>query len=141
MKILYVDSSFNWQQIRQPSNVVTGRISIVDSDGFKIIENVAVGRVEGLKQYNNILELTAIARAVELACAMTPKPDSLKIMTDSKVAMYWASNMVIKPKVATEAHKSAIEYLRTVRVLFGGLITFNHINREQNLAGHLFEKV
>ena len=140
MKTLYTDASFDWnhtQATKEP--IVRGKIAISDGNSFERIDKVAIGKVEGLKQYINVLELTAVARAVELASEMNPKDESLSIYTDSQVAMYWARAGKIKASVATEAHDNALEYLRKARIQFGGIITFNYIPRDQNPAGKLLE--
>ena len=137
-KILYTDASFDWNHTdKTTENVVRGKIAVSDGGAFNKVDKVAVGKVEGLKQYINILELTAIARAVELASEENPKADTLTVITDSQTAMYWARNNQIK--VATPAHDNALEYLRRARILFGGEITFNHVLRDQNPAGKLLE--
>ena len=139
---LYTDASFNWKTTEQSEeNVVRGKIAIHDDNNFKRIENVVVGKVPQLRQYNNVFELIAIARAVELASEENPKAESLSIYTDSKTAMYWArAGKIKKASVLTEAHASALEYLRQARAQFGGNIKFNFIPREQNLAGFLLQE-
>lgn len=139
MKTLYTDASFSPQgNASNGENIVRGKIAVVWDGGHKI-DKVAIGRVDGLKQYNNVLELTALARAIELACEDEVKPDSLKIYTDSRTAMIWASNGRIKDGVRTLAHENALEYLKKVRHIFGGIVTFNFIGREGNPAGKLLE--
>lgn len=140
MRKLYTDSSFDWNiTMATKEDVVRGKIAIADERGYKKIEKVAIGKVPGLKQYNNILELTAIARAVELASEEKPKAEELTIYTDSQVAMYWARNKKMNPKIITDAHQSAIEYLRHVCRLFEGKINFEFVFRNQNYAGMLLE--
>ena len=157
MKTLYCDASFDWTHTeKNGEDIVRGKVAVV-GDGIARMDRVAVGKVEGLKQYINVFELTAIARAVELASEMNKaKPlcdhpeqcnhwschptDSLAIYTDSRTAMIWASSGKIKGGVRTLAHENALEYLRKVRLQFGGLITFNFVRREGNPAGELLEK-
>jgi hypothetical protein len=43
--------------------------------------------------------------------------------------------------VSTEAHINAIEYLRSAKRNYGGVITFNYVPREQNVAGIILEKL
>lgn len=63
-KTLYTDGSFNWKHGRDTTeNVVRGKICVTDGQHFTKIENVAIGKIEGLMQYINILEFFAIARA------------------------------------------------------------------------------
>ena len=141
MKILYCDASFDWAQTEiNDENVVRGKIAISNGNNFKRIEKVVIGKVEGLKQYINIYELTAVARAVELASELNPKPETLTIFTDSMTAMYWARNNKIPSKILTSAHDNALEYLRRARIQFGGEVIFNHVLREQNPAGFLLQK-
>lgn len=66
MKKLYCDASFDWTTTEEAENVVRGKIAVVGEE-LRIVEKVAVGKVEGLKQYINILELVALARAIEIA--------------------------------------------------------------------------
>lgn len=140
MKTLYCDASFDWTFTNKTTEpVVRGKIAVSDGKGFNRVEKVAIGKVEGLKQYINILELTAIARAVELAGEVGDEDKSLQIFTDSNVAMFWARAGKIRPKVLTIAHASALEYLKNARLKFGGIITFNLIPRERNRAGFLLE--
>lgn len=140
MKTIYCDASFDWTNTeKNGENFVRGKIA-VSCDSFERIDKVAVGKVEGLKQYINILELTAIARAIELASELNPKPESLAIYTDSRTAMIWAGAGKINPKVATLAHHNALDYLRKARMLYGGIITFNFTRREGNPAGILLER-
>ena len=142
MKILYTDASFDWTSTeRSNENVVRGKIAVSDGNSFKRIEKVAIGKVEGLRQYINVLELTAIARAVELASEENPKVDELTIFTDSQIAMFWARKGRVNPKVVTPAHDSVLEYLRRARIQFGtgNLVIFSHISRDQNPAGKLLE--
>ena len=139
MKTLYCDASFSPQgNARNGENVVRGKIAVAWEGGQRI-DKVAIGRVEGLNQYNNVLELTAIARAIELECECVVKADSLRIFSDSKTAVVWASSGKIKDGVRTVAHQNALDYLKTVRLKFGGIVTFNYIGRERNPAGILLE--
>lgn len=140
MKTLYTDASFDWTTTeRTEENVVRGKIAVADGFGYERIESVAVGKVENLKQYINIFELTAVARAVELAYDMKVDDRSLEVITDSQVAMWWARNGIKKKEVITEAHLGALDYLKRARLKFGGTITFNFTPREQNPAGHLLQ--
>ncbi len=125
--------------IKAKENVVRGKIAVSDGTDFNCVEKVAIGKVPLLKQYINIFELTAIARAVELATEMKEKADSLAVYTDSKTAMYWASAGKIKAKVSTQAHENALEYLRKARIQFGGIVTFHFVPRDDNPAGKLLE--
>lgn len=139
MKKIFCDASFDWTSTNKTTeNVVSGKIAIVGVGEDKV-EKVAVGKVEGLQQYINILELIAIARAVELASQIEPKPESINVTTDSKTAMFWARSGKIKKNVATQAHDSALEYLRKARIQFGGISTFDFIRRDYNPAGKLLE--
>ena len=133
MKKLYCDASFDWTTTEEAENVVRGKIAVVGEE-LRIVEKVAVGKVEGLKQYINILELVALARAIEIAKERQWEPD-LRVTTDSQVARIWASSGKINEKVETAAHTSALEYLARVRKEFGGVVTFYHTKREFNPAG------
>lgn len=141
MKTLYCDASFDWTKTEKSAgNVVVGKIAIADGKGFERIENVAVGKVEGLQQYINVFELTAIARAVELASEEKLKADSLTVITDSKTAMFWARAGRIKKKgIETLAHSGALSYLSHARTQFKGEVIFDYVPREQNWAGKLLE--
>mgnify|MGYP001603941657 CR=1 FL=1 len=140
MKALFTDASLDWTSTeKNGENVVRGKIAISDGNSFERIDKVAVGKVEGLRQYINIFELTAIARAVERASEENPKAEALTIFTDSQTAMHWARNNRINPKVATVAHRSALEYLNRACIRFGGAVTFNYVPRDQNPAGKLLE--
>lgn len=139
MKHLYTDASFDYvHNEKNGEAVVRGKIAVV-GDGLSQVDKVAIGKVEGLRQYINVLELTAIARAIELMSQEKEKPDSLRIHTDSKTAMAWASKGKIKEGIRTLAHDNALEYLRKVRLDYGGLVTFVFVNREENPAGLLLE--
>lgn len=136
MKILYTDASFDWKHAEEtPDNVVRGKIAISDGESFNRIEKVVVGKVEGLKQYINIMELTAIARAVEFA-SVSGDIDLL-IYSDSQVAVNWARKNKIPKKVTTPAHVSALDYLRASCLSYKSKIEYKHIPREHNPAGHL----
>ena len=140
MKTLYCDASFDWTFTNKTKDpVVRGKIAISDGKGFNRVEKVAVGKVEGLKQYINILELTAIARAIELAGEVGDEDKSLEIFTDSNVAMFWARAGKIRPKVMTLAHQNALDYLKKARLAFGGITTFDTVPRERNPAGFLLQ--
>lgn len=140
MKTLYCDASFDWKHTDATTeNIVRGKIAISDGKNFHRVDKVAIGKVDGLKQYINILELTALARAVELACEMPDKDGSLQLYADSKVAMIWARSGKVSHKVMSEAHDNALQYLRNARKLFGGIVTFYHIPRNENPAGWLLE--
>ena len=140
MKTLYTDASFDYHHTTKTTeSFVRGKIAVADGNGFARIEKVIVGKVPELKQYINILELTAVARAVELASLEETKAQSLAVYTDSKTAMIWARNGKIKADVSTEAHANALEYLRKARIQFGGIVTFNFIGRDENPAGKLLE--
>lgn len=164
MKTLYTDASFDWNQTEKTKeNVVRGKIAISDGISFERIDKVAIGKVPELKQYINILELFAIARAIEIASEMRREEsgsckclscngecfgcnechqenfNALTIFTDSQTAMYWARNGIESKETATEAHNNALEYLRRARIQFGGEITFNFIGRNENPAGKLLE--
>lgn len=141
MKVLYTDASFDSAHTAQTTEpFVRGKIAVSDGKEFQRVERVAVGKVPNLQQYINILELTAVARAVELACDMTDCDGFLHVYTDSMVAKAWATNGKVNPKVSTEAHVSALEYLRQARIKFGGGVTFYHILRDGNPAGWLLAK-
>ena len=141
MKTLFTDASFDYKHTERTTEpFVRGKIAVADSKGFARIEKVVIGKVPNLKQYINILELTAIARAVELAGEENPKADSLSVNTDSQVAMCWANAGKIKPKVLTQAHTNALEYLRTARIQFGGIVSFHFVPRDENPAGKLLEE-
>ena len=140
MKTLYTDASFDHNSTEKTTDIfVRGKIAITDGISFERIEKVVIGKVPLLKQYINILELTAVARAVELACDMKECDGSLAIYTDSMVAKIWASNGIENKKVCTIAHENAIEYLRQARIKFGGVVSFHHILRDKNPAGKLLE--
>lgn len=140
MKTLYTDASFDYRHTDEtPENIVRGKIAISDGEHFHSVEKAVIGKVEGLKQYINILELTAIARAVELAYDMNIEDKSLEVVTDSQVAMFWARNGIKNKEVMTDAHASALDYLKRVRLNFGGIITFNFVPRERNPAGFLLQ--
>lgn len=141
MQVLFTDASFDYRHTKKAKDVVRGKIAVSDGTVGKIkrIEKVAIGKVQGLKQYNNVLELIAIGRAIEIASETKDADNSLKLFTDSKVAMYWARAGKIKPTVATQAHLNALEYVRNARNVFNGVVTFNFIGRDHNPAGHLLE--
>ncbi len=138
MKQIFTDASFDWNHTeRTKEPVVRGKICVV-CDELKIVEKVAIGKVPTLKQYINILELIAIARAIEVATQRQWEKD-IRITTDSQVARIWASSGKINPKVATDAHNNALEYLAKAKKDFGGVITFYHTKREHNPAGFVLE--
>lgn len=140
MKTLYTDASFDYHSTdATDEKIVRGKIAIADGLTFKRVENVIVGKVPALKQYINILELTAIARAVEIASEGEDR-EQLAIYSDSQVAIAWASSGKVNPKVSTEAHKNALEYLKKAKLEFGGVITFNFVPRDKNPAGWLLER-
>lgn len=127
-------------------SVVRGRIAVCSkspeanpTDNFVAIENVVVGRVEGLKQYINVLELIAIARSIEVA-AQRGWDKKIEIYTDSQVAFCWARSRKVNPKVETKAHIEALAYLKRSREMFGGRVDLVNIPRELNEAGFLLEK-
>lgn len=138
MKQIYTDASFDYRHTDETDEpVVRGKICVV-CDDFKIIEKVAIGKVPKLKQYINVLELIAIARAIEVAAQRQWDKD-IRITTDSNVARVWASSGKVNKKVETEAHTNALEYLARVRKEFGGIITFYQVPRESNPAGFVLE--
>ena len=140
MKTLYTDASFDYHSTdATDEKIIRGKIAIADGLAFKRVEKVVIGKVPVLKQYINILELTAIARAVEIASEGEDKAQ-LAIYSDSKVAVSWASRGRVNPKVKTAAHESALEYLKKARLAFGGLVTFNFVPREKNPAGWILER-
>jgi hypothetical protein len=145
MTKLYTDASFDWTHTEKTTeNVVRGKIAITDADKFEHVDKVAIGKVPELKQYINVFELTAIARAVELAIENNFE-GILSIWSDSQVAVGWAKKGEINPNVKTEAHRSALEYLvaqtkayRNKNMAYGE-IQFNFIPREKNPAGYLLQ--
>lgn len=141
MKTFYTDASFDWTTTEKTEeNFVRGKICITDGNSLKRIEKMIIGKVEGLRQYINVFELIAIARAVEIAASFVNDTEKkLAIFTDSKTAMAWAQNGIRKQSLITKAHANALEYLNSVRIQFGGEITFNFTPREQNPAGKLLE--
>lgn len=140
MKTLYTDAGYTWQNTAKTKDgePIMGRICVADTEEFSRIEMAGVGKVPVLKQYINVFELIAIARAVEIAIEMG-WVGSLQIKTDSKTAMIWASHGMKDSPKKTDAHKGALEYLRTARKNYGGVITFNHVGRDHNPAGKLLE--
>lgn len=140
MKTLFTDASFDYRHTdKTTENVVRGKICVSDGEGFHKVERVAIGKVPDLKQYINVFELIAIARAVELTALSGTHDGSLKIFSDSRVAVIWASSGKVRDSVRTDAHINALDYLKTAKKMFGGVVTFNHINRESNPAGHILE--
>jgi len=140
MKTLYTDASFDWTHTQATSeNVVRGKIAIADGDTLKKVEQVVIGKVEGLKQYINIFELIAIARAVELAYDMDIPDKQLEIFTDSQVAMWWARNGIKNKEIITDAHSHTLDYLKRMMLDFEGAITFNFVPRGHNPAGILLQ--
>lgn len=139
MTKLYTDASFDWNHTEKTTeNVVRGKISISDGSQFKKVEKVAIGKVEGLKQYINILELFAIGRAIELAIENNFE-GTLSVWSDSRVAIGWAHAGKVNPKVETEAHRNAIEYVNVAHEKFGQ-VEFNYVPREENPAGWLLQE-
>jgi len=137
---LYTDSSFDWKSTNQTKeNVVRGKIAISDGKDYNVVEKVAIGKVPKLKQYNNILELFAIGRAIEIAIEKDFE-GILSLWSDSRVALAWAHNGKINPKVFTLAHKEALEYVLLMEEEYKGEVQFNHVKRDRNYAGHLLEK-
>ncbi|KKT20039.1 MAG: hypothetical protein UW07_C0019G0011 [Candidatus Nomurabacteria bacterium GW2011_GWF2_43_8] len=138
MKTLYTDASFDWTSTEKViENVVRGKIAISDGEKFNYVDKVAIGKVPELKQYINILELFAIGRAIELAIEHNFK-GILSIWSDSQVAVGWANNKKINPKVETEAHRNALEYVIATHKKYGE-VEYNFIPRDQNPAGKLLE--
>lgn len=142
MKKVYTDAGYTWQNtstVKEGGQII-GRICVADDDGFVRVEKVGVGKVPKLVQYINIFELIAVARSIEIAIEKG-WTGNLAIYTDSQVAMGWASKGTIKNKrVETEAHRSALEYLRTARKNYIGIVSYNYVPRDYNLAGHVLEK-
>lgn len=140
-KVLFTDAGYTWQNTETTNDgePIVGRICVADADGFNRIEKVGIGKVPVLKQYINIFELIAIARAIEVAIEMGWVGD-LRITTDSKTAMIWASSGKVSKKARTDAHDNALEYLRTARKNYIGIVTYHHIGRDHNPAGKLLEK-
>ena len=141
MKTLYTDAGYTWQNTESTKDgeLIKGRICVADTEGFNRIEMAGVPKVPVLKQYINVFELIAIARAIEVAIEKG-WVGNLAIHTDSKVAMIWASSGKVSAKVETQAHAGALEYLRTARRNYVGIVTYNHVGREYNPAGKLLEK-
>jgi len=140
-KILFTDAGYTWENTEKTKDgePIIGRICVADSEGFCRIEHVGIGKVPVLKQYINVFELVAIARGIETAIDKG-WVGSLSIYTDSQVAKIWASSGKVGKSVMTEAHKNALEYLRTARKNYIGIVTYNHIPREKNVAGWALEK-
>lgn len=141
----YCDASFNYNhtdsQRENGENVVRGKIAVVSEGApieIKAVDKVMVGLVPGLRQYINILELTAVARAVELAIIHKFEGD-IEIFTDSRIAAGWAHNKCVNPKIETEAHRQAIDYLKGGLQKYPGKVMFYFVPRERNPAGHLLE--
>lgn len=141
MKKIYTDAGYTWQNTdkTEDGKQIMGRICVADDDGFSRVELVGVGKVPDLKQYINIFELIAVARAIEIAIEKG-WVGSLAIYTDSQVATIWAAKGSVNKKVETEAHRSALEYLRTARKNYIGIVSYNHVPRDFNVAGKILEK-
>lgn len=141
MKKIYTDAGYTWQNTdkTEEGKQIMGRICVADDDGFSRVEVVGVGKVPDLKQYINIFELIAVARAIEVAIEKG-WIGSLAIYTDSQVATIWAGKGSVNKKVETEAHRSALEYLRTARKNYIGIVSYNHVPRDFNVAGKILEK-
>lgn len=138
MKLIYTNSLFNYQKYKElPDEKVLTGIICVACDDFQKIEKVGVGRVEGLKQYTNIFEFIAIARAVELAIENKLTED-LEIFTDSLTAKTWAEKGM-KIERYTAAHKSANSYFQDMIKNYPHNVVFEHIGREKNPAGKILE--
>jgi hypothetical protein len=143
MKTLYTDAGFNYHNtaLVKEGGVVVGRICVSDGETFNKVESVGVGKVPVLKQYINIFETIALARAIEMAIAQG-WIGNLQLFTDSEIAMFWARNGRIKEKsktVVTDAHVSMFEYLHNARRNYAGVITFNYMPRDNNPAGKVLE--
>jgi ribonuclease HI len=138
---LYADATFTWQKYADTDDkLLKGKICIIAEDNpehpFNVIEEVIVGRVEGLKQYINIYELIAVARAIELA--KEKGWDDIQIFTDSFIAKTWA-NKKVSASPFTEAHRSCQEYIIRAKAEHGGKIEVGHVLRDHNPAGELLE--
>jgi len=138
---LYTDATFTWQKYAKTDDkILKGGICIIAEDNAKhplnIIEEVGVGRVEGLKQYINIFELVAVARAIEIA--KEKGWNEIEVITDSFIAKTWA-NKGVHASPYTEAHRSCQEYITRVKMEHGGKIEIGHVLRDQNPAGKLLE--
>lgn len=140
MNRLYTDAGYTWQntEATEDGKPIMGRICVSDGNDLNKVEMVGVGRVPVLRQYINIFELIAVARAVEVAIENGFVGD-LEIHTDSMVAMGWAKNGRCSNKVRTLAHDGALEYLANARKNFIGEITFHHVPRDINPAGIILE--
>ena len=139
VKTLYTDAGYRFQDTDLHPDHVIGRICVADTEGFEQVEMVKIGKVPVLKQYINLLELIAIARAIEIAIEKG-WVGSLAIHTDSQVAMIWASSGKVSKKVETVAHTSALEYLKKIRRNYIGIVTYNQVPRDYNPAGKRLEK-
>lgn len=138
---LYTDATFTWQKyVDTEDKILKGKICIVAENDpenpLNVIEEVGVGRVEGLKQYINALELIAVARAVELS--KERGWDDIQIFTDSFIAKTWATKEV-NANPYTELHRSCQEYITRAKANHGGRIEVGHVFREHNPAGKLLE--
>lgn len=138
---LYTDATFPWQKYANTDDkILKGKICIIAEDNaehpLNVIEEVGVGRVEGLKQYINIFELIAVTRAIEIA--KEKGWNDIQIFTDSFIAKTWA-NKEVNASPFTEVHRSCQEYITKAKAEHGGKIEIGHILREYNPAGELLE--
>jgi hypothetical protein len=146
-RTLYTDASFGYYTTDEP--VLFGKIAMwLDKepeqglDGFNYIEKVAVGKVPNLKQYINVFELIAIARALEKFVEKGLKADVLYVRSDSMTAVSWSKNG-IPQQYMTAAHQEAINYFRRSANALkstGTSLVISHIGRDRNFAGIMLEE-
>lgn len=137
LKLIHTDAGCKWQETKNKPTV-KGRICIADHDGFVLVEEPVLETQPHLRQYINVFEMLAIARAIEIA---TEKKwgNALSISTDSMTARFWVTNGIKNKKVSTPLHQAVYQRVCEARRAFGGVITFHLIPREENRAGHVLE--
>lgn len=138
MKFLFTDASFDYaSEFETGADHVIGKTAIV-GDGIRKVELAYLARVPGLKQYINVLETLAVARAIGLAIDNGWSGD-LAIRTDSRVAVAWARGGP-NPRCRTAVHDKVMHVLRENAKRYAGQIWVDFVPRHKNLAGHVLER-
>jgi len=130
--IIYTDASFHWKK-ELKSKIKKGKICILLGKKRKILKDIEIPEIWGLKQYTNLLELWAVREAL-----FATRAKEVMLWTDSQVACHWTRRRYNNLAQFSDFHYRLKEEIDEKVV---GLKSFeiDWIPRTKNKAGIILE--
>ncbi len=134
---IYTDAGYNWKKELKKAQKHATIAYRIDSGSVKV-EKISCPPIKGLKQYNNIFELMAIHQALQAFLEEYGPGKDVQVLSDSQVVVSWLKNK--------KELRHLSKYHRALQALTIGLeeffrsVSYQHIPREENIAGKFLER-